>query len=196
TVAFSFIVICVSADVVSLTNPVFYYNFSAFSLSTGLLTARYCQPNVRQNFLYVIGSFRQGSVLSYLVVEIGWLTVLWIFWLASGSYAAWTDDQIFAADPTQASCNFGIFGDGAASQLCHEIKAIMAFSFLLWLLLMGYTILLLVLGIRAQDGGHPPWKTSVRDGSLLHPASKAVRSPAQVEAAPATFSQSYPPVPK
>ncbi|KAI9512713.1 hypothetical protein F5148DRAFT_1161025 [Russula earlei] len=185
TVVFSLIVICVSADVVSLTNG-FFSNFPGFSLATGLITFVTIIP------MYFIDSFRQGSVFSYLVVEIGWLTVLWIFWLTSGSYAAWTDDQIIALDPAETSCNFGIFGDGPVSQVCHEIKAIIAFSFLLWLLLMGYTILLLVLGVRAQGGGHSPWKSSVRDGTLLYPA-EIVRSPAQVEAAPASFS--YPPVP-
>lgn len=72
--------------------------------------------------------------------------------MSSGSYAAWTDGQVTTAFPGESNCDFGIFGgchsfvldsffdtyailaDPRATQGCHEIKAIMAFSFLTWIL--------------------------------------------------------------
>jgi len=190
TILFSVIVICLSADLISLTQPVFYYNFSAFSLATGLISILSLTP------MYIIDNNRQGSFFSYIVVEIGWFSILWIFWLTSGSYAAWTDDQIISVFPDEASCSFGVFSADGATRGCHEIKAITAFSFLLWILIMGYLITLIVLGVRAHQSGHPAWKTGVRDGAILYVSEKPVGSPVQLGAPPPSIPQSYPPAPQ
>jgi len=190
TIAFSVIVMCLSADLISLTEPVTYFPFAALALSTSLFTILTVIP------MYVIDMFRQGSLFSYIVVEIGWLSVLWVLWLSSGSYAAWTDNQLSILDPSESSCSFGLFGDPGIYQACHEIKAIMAFSFLLWILLMAYTVLLLVLSMRAHQQGRPAWTAGVRDGVLLYSSDKTVGSPSQVAATPPTIHQSYPPPPQ
>jgi len=129
---------------------------------------------------------------SWIIVEIGWLSVLWIFWLTSGSYAAWTDDQLILILPSESSCSFGVFSADGVSRGCHEIKAVTAFSFLLWILLLGYTIMLIVLSLRAQQNGHPPWKTSVRDGTLFYVSEKSMGNSVQVMATPPSIPQSYP----
>ena len=36
----------------------------------------------------VIDILRRGAFTSLVIVEIGWLSVLWILWLATGAYAA------------------------------------------------------------------------------------------------------------
>jgi hypothetical protein len=186
---FSVIVICLSADLISATSPL-YFQFSGLALATGLLTVLTVTP------MFVVDMFRQGSFFSWVLVEISWLGFLWVLWLSSGSYAAWTNDQLLL---DQSSCNFGFLGIGdvdgleTASRSCHEIKAIMAFSFLVWLMVLGYTATLLILAIRAHERGHSAWKTSVRDGVLLYPAAKTMGHAAQAPTALATIPQSYPP---
>jgi len=189
TLLFSFIVMCLSASLISLTEPVFYYKFSALALSTSLLTL------LTVFVMFVIDMLRQGSFFSYIVVEIAWLSLLWIFWLSSGSYAAWTDNQITDAFPLESTCDFGFFHSSAAVQGCHEIKGIMAFSFLLWILLMTYTIVLLVLAIRAHERGNPAWTTGVRDGVLFYSPRKTMGGDAQFQATPTSIiplSQPHP----
>jgi len=182
TILFSVIVMSLSADLISLTTPIFYYKFSALALATSLLTM------FSVGVMLVVDLLRQGSVFSYIVVEIGWLSILWVLWLSSGSYAAWTDGQLINAFPGESSCTFGFFSDSRAVQICQEIKAIMAFSFLTWILLMSYTVLLLLLAIRAQEQGNSAWTSGVRDGVLFYSIRKTTGGTAQVQAAQATYS--------
>jgi len=186
TLLFALIVMSLSANLISLTEPVFYYKFSALALSTSLLTLFTVTP------MLVIDMLRQGSFFSFIVVEIVWLSVLWVLWLSSGSYAAWTDGQLIAAFPNESTCNFGFFSLQGAVQGCHEIKAIMAFSFLLWILLMAYTVMLLILAIRAHERGNPPWTAGVRDGVLFYPSRKAMGGAAQIQTIPAGIPLSHP----
>jgi len=196
TILFSLIVLSLSADLVSVTAPS-YFTFSAFSLATGLISLLTVAP------MYIIDSLRSGSFFSYIIVEIGCFSVLWIFWLTSGSYAAWTDNQIISIIPEESSCNFGgLFADGpldfaGATRFCHEIKAITAVSFLLWILIIGYTNILIVLGIRAHKNGQPLWRTSVRDSTILQVSEGdvTVAGPTQIVAPPPSIPQpqTYPP---
>jgi len=190
TILFALIVMCISASLIALTEPFFYYKFSALSLSTSLLTMFTVIP------MFVIDKHRQGSVFSYIVVEISWLSFLWVLWLSSGSYAAWTDGQIIDAFPNESSCDFGLFSVQGAVQGCQEVKAIMAFSFLSWIILMGYTVTLLVLAIRAQERGNSAWTTGVRDGVLFYSSRKTMGGAAEVYAAPASIPLSYQPPPQ
>jgi len=186
TQLFSLIVLSISADLISLTEPLFYYKFSALALSTSLLTLLTATP------MSIIGRLRQGSIFSYIVVEISWLSVLWVLWLSTGSYAAWTDGQITAVFPGESNCDFGLFSAPRAVQGCQEVKTIMAFSFLLWILLMTYTITLLVLAIRAQERGNSAWTTGVHDGVLFYSSRKTTGGAAQVQVAPASIPLSHP----
>ncbi|KAH9007148.1 hypothetical protein EDB86DRAFT_3069807 [Lactarius hatsudake] len=184
---FSLIVLALSADLIGLTEPFFYYKFAALALATSIMTLFSVIP------MFVVDIYRQGSVFSYIIVEIGWLSFLWVLWLSSGSYAAWTNDQI---DIFGTSCgDFNFFGDSGFSKGCSEIKAIAAFSFLTWIILMGYTGVLLFLAIRAQERGHRVWKMSVREDTVLFEEAKSAGTPAQVPTVPASLPQSYPPAP-
>jgi len=159
TLVFSLIVMSLSADFVSVvTVQNTYSRFSGFALATSLLTLLTVGP------MFFVDWYRRGSFFSYIIVEVSWLSILWVFWLTSGSYSAWTNHEVYPV----GSCDFGPFDD-TDSRLCSEIRAIMAFSFLLWILLMFYTVLLLVLALRAQNQGHNVWTTGVRDGTLFYP---------------------------
>lgn len=61
---------------------------------------------------------------------------------------------------------------------------------------MGYTIILLVLGIRAHERGRPAWKTGVRDGVLFYPSEKTMGHAAQMPTPLVTIPQSHPPMPQ
>jgi hypothetical protein len=190
TISFAVIVMSISASLISLTEPLFYYKFSALSLSTALLTIFTVIP------MLVIDKLRQGSIFSYIIVEISWFSLLWVLWLSSGSYAAWTDGQIIDAYPGESSCDFRNFSVPGAVQGCQEIKAITAFSFLLWIMLMGYSVTLLALAIRAQERGKSAWTTGVRDGVLFYSSGKTTGGAAQVQTAPASIPLSYQPPPQ
>ncbi|KAI9466694.1 hypothetical protein BJY52DRAFT_9129 [Lactarius psammicola] len=177
----------ISADYLALTGGTLFHNeFAALALATSLLTLLTVIP------MFVVDRYRQGAIFSYIIVEIGWLSVLWVLWLASGADAASTDQQFFLG----SSCDFGFLGDdGGLSRGCNEIKAITAFSFLTWLILMTYTGVLLFLAIRAQERGQRVWKMSVREDAIFYSEAKFGGSPAQVPTVPASLPQSYPPAP-
>jgi len=170
TILFSVIVTCLSADVVYMIMPDYYS--SAVALAVSVLTILTVAP------MLIIDKLRRGSIFSYTGVEIGWLTILWIFWLGSGSFAAWADHYLIIGVPEEATCHYSdryYYDDDSRrmrSGFCYKIKAIIGFSFFLYLLLMAYTFTLLVLTLRAKGRGHPAWKTSVRDGVLLRPIEK------------------------
>jgi len=187
TLLFSLIVLCISADLVSLTSARSFFGFSALALATGLFTLITVGP------MFFVDMYRQGSILSYIVVEIGCLSVLGVLWLSSGSYAASSNNNLFGQIPAGSSCNFPDIATGiqVVDRVCHETQAIMGFSFLTWIILMGYTILLLVLSLRAQGRGHLVWKTSVSDGALLYTSEKALGSMGPTS--PSTHHQTYPP---
>jgi len=187
---FSLIVLSISADLISITEPLFYYKFSAFALATSLLTFMTVIP------MLVIDMIRQGAIFSYIITELVVLSVLWVLWLSSGSYAAWTDNQLIGLDPLESSCDFGNFDTGLFTQGCQEIKAVMAFSFLTWIILMAYTGILLVVAIRAQGRGlQNVWSMSVREDAIFYPEAKSGETPVQVHTIPASLPQTYPPAP-
>ncbi|KAI0303075.1 hypothetical protein BC826DRAFT_1101218 [Russula brevipes] len=178
TILLSVIVMSLSADLVSIYAPD-YYKFSALALAISLLTILTVTP------MFIVDKLREGSIFSYA-------TILWILWLTSGAYAAWTEDGFLREYTEEATCQYyGRFG-AKNSLYCHETKAVIGFSFILWILLMAYTVTLLVLTLRAKERGHPAWTVSVRDGVLLHPAEKTTGSAIQLTTIPQSYSQAPP----
>jgi len=189
TLAFSLIVGALSADLIAMTEPYFYYKFSALALAISLLTLLTVGP------MFIVDLCLRGSFFSYIIIEVSWLSILWVLWLSSGAYVTWTDQQYIALDPEESNCEFVPFTINRFIQACHERKAIMAFSFLSWILLMFYTVTLLVLAFRAQSKGYTSnvWQTGVRDGTLFHSCEKFVGGTSQAVAPQAVVYQSYPP---
>ncbi|KAF8485100.1 hypothetical protein DFH94DRAFT_679586 [Russula ochroleuca] len=186
TMLFSFIVLALSADYVSLVPVSTYNHFAALALFTALTTLLTVTP------MLVIDMFRQGSFLSYIVVEIAWLSILWVFWLSCGSDAASFDSLLISASPAESSCaGFS----GVLAETCGEIKAIMAFSFLSWILLMAYTIVLLVLAIRAHQRGNSAWTTSMATGGAAQVYATPVTIPLSPSRPHYTFSHANPQIP-
>jgi hypothetical protein len=143
-VLFSVIVLALAAALLHTTESQgFYFIFDALALAVSLLTLLTVTP-----FL-VFDHIRTGFVTSKIVVELTVLGVLSILWLGT------------AADT--ASYNSFAVGCGSDSS-CGEIQAIEAFSFLNWILLMGYCVTLLVFSIMHSRRGHSGvWHSSVKE---------------------------------
>jgi len=208
TLVFSFIVLSLSAALVSLTGQALSLSFSGLPLATSLLTLLAVGP------MFFVDWYRKGSYFSYVVVEVSCLSLLWILWLSSAASTAQKDQVISQVFSGQSGCSWSSYtstispypyGQNPANygypsglnHACHEIKAIMAFSFLTWLLLMFYTVTLLVLALRARSRGHNVWQSAVSDGTLFYPSDPSEKvgsgAPQAVATQPAVY-QSYPPL--
>jgi len=128
TILFSVIVTCLSADVVYMMMPDNYS--SAVALAVSVLTV------LTVALMLIIDKLRRGSIFSYTGVEIVWLTILWVLWLGSGSFAAWADHYLIIDVPEEATCHYSdryYYDDDSRrmrSGFCYKIKAIIGFSFL------------------------------------------------------------------
>jgi len=132
--------------------------------------------------MLIVDICRQGSVLSYIVFEIVWLSILSVLWLLSGTFTVLVDGQIILSPDNLRD-----------TQGSHEIKGIIAFLFLASILLMSYTAVLLVLAIRAKGQGNSAWTTDIRDGVLFYSARKTTGGAAQVQTVLAPIPYSLPP---
>ncbi|KAI0301864.1 hypothetical protein B0F90DRAFT_256528 [Multifurca ochricompacta] len=161
TTVFAFIVMCLSADLLSFTGPLF--PLSGLALFTALFTLVLLVP-----ILVVVDLLQKETILSRIVIEVICLTILWIFWLSSAAYAAWIDSAFGIIDPSSCGPDLG----------CHEIQAIAALSFITWIQLFAYSATLLWFAFQAQTADSKVWVSSVRDGIVFHPTPKIVEEPA------------------
>ncbi|TBU31292.1 hypothetical protein BD311DRAFT_752995 [Dichomitus squalens] len=138
-----------------------YYVYAALGIATGGLTF-FTVP-----VLLLVDFLRTGAFTSYIIVELSWLSVLWVLWLATG---ALTVNDTAAVGVFQ-SCDYIFVW---VNQICHETQAIEAFSFLAWIVLMGYTVTLLVIALISARRGKPIWTSSVKQYA---PAPAATAQP-------------------
>lgn len=117
--------------------------FASLGVATAVLTLVSVVP------MFVIDFLRKGAATSFVVVELAVLGVLWVLWLAT------------AAD----TANFG--SCSSTDTWCSQFQAAEAFSFLAWLALMAYWIILLVFAIIAANNGHGQiWFTGVTEADF------------------------------
>ncbi|KIM83956.1 hypothetical protein PILCRDRAFT_818986 [Piloderma croceum F 1598] len=175
SIVFSVIVLGLAAYLQSLTNV--ELNFVDLAIATAVLTI------VTLPVLLIVDLIRDGAFTSMVVVELSWLFVLWVLWLATGADAAQVSSNFFS------SCDF-VFS--LSNQICHEVQAIVGFSFLIWLLLMVYSIVILVMAIIASTRGNSPWTSTVKRGNFLAPATGA-QSGGGAAHSPIMHQHQYPP---
>ncbi|KAJ7499323.1 hypothetical protein FB451DRAFT_954409, partial [Mycena latifolia] len=156
---FAVIVLGLSAALTSTTEEFLagYFEFAALAIATAALTLITLPIMIALEFLRPSTAFT-----SMIVVELSWLSILWVLWLAT------------AADSAQAGQLTFISGCGYINNsiegACRETAAIQAFSFLNWIILMTYTTLILVLTIIASARKHTGvWKSSVADAPFFTP---------------------------
>jgi ABC-type multidrug transport system fused ATPase/permease subunit len=170
---FSLITLSLAAHFTSTTEEVIsgYYYFAVLAIATSVLTL------VSLPVLLIVDMIRTGAFTSMVVVEVGWLSILWVLWLATGADAADVSSKIFIS-----GCDY----KNRLAILrtpCHEAAAITAFSFLTWLVLLGYVILLLTFSIIGSNKGHRVWTSSVKETDFL-----AAPAGAQDGGYPTTFA--------
>jgi len=129
--------------------------------------------------ILVLEHIRKGLVTSLLVVELGWVGFLWVLWLAAGGEAAST-----GVDASTCSRL-----NSASQTLCSSLVAITAFSFLNWIILLGWFGTLVTFG---AINNH--WNHSVPDTDLTKKHSTGAAGQPTMAAAPgATPYGAYPP---
>lgn len=117
--------------------------FDDLGVATSVLTLISIVP------MLIIEFLRQGAVTSWVIIELAWLGFLCVMWLAT------------AAD----TANYGSCTN--SSPACSQFQTVEAFSFLAWLLLGGYWMVLLVCTIVAFSNGQTRiWITAVTDADF------------------------------
>jgi hypothetical protein len=162
TLVFAVIVLALSAHLTSLTAPV-VFDFEGLGIAVGVLSL------ITMPVMIGVDFARRGAFTSMVLVELIWTFILWVLWIATAALAA-EESQISFGD-FSASCNFE---NTIVAGECHELAAIEAFSFLAWLLLMGYNITLLVFAIMGASRGNRTWTSSVGDGLLTPKGGEGV----------------------
>ncbi|KIM84206.1 hypothetical protein PILCRDRAFT_818536 [Piloderma croceum F 1598] len=160
-VLFSVIVLALAAALINTTESLgFYYVFSALALAVSILTL------LTVGLLLVFDHIRTGFVTSRIVVELIVLGILSILWLATAADTA--SFNSFAVGCGADSCwscpsqHHDVNSNHDAA--CGEIQAIEAFSFLNWIILMGYCITLLAFSIiHSRRGNNGVWHSSVKE---------------------------------
>ncbi|KAJ8518677.1 hypothetical protein ONZ45_g4268 [Pleurotus djamor] len=138
-----------------------------------------------------VGLFRRNAITSMIITEIVGISVLWILWIA---LAALTTETVNFAFP---------LGCGAYLPLgmayCNSLTAIQGISFVIWLLLMCYSMAVLIMAIVAQTRGNSVWRVSVNEVSFLERPGqgKQVATPAstpamQMQTAPTYYASPSP----
>ncbi|KZO99418.1 hypothetical protein CALVIDRAFT_534407 [Calocera viscosa TUFC12733] len=106
----------------------------------------------------VIDFFRKGVFTSWTAVELGWVGVLWVLWLATGADAA-----SIATVACEVFCVNDGFGDNFCSgsgSICSQIRAVAAFGFIGFFILVAIWVWTLVIAIRAHNvGDQHVWTT-------------------------------------
>jgi len=142
-----------------------------------------------------IDFFRKGAVTSMVLVELSWVFVLKILWVA-------------ASGETTAEGCIAFFDDGFDDDFAEDvtcgprIQALRALSWLNFLILLGWFITLIVLALTSQRRGNPKVWTSSVTGTDFHAQHQTGVLPQQqmpyqqtpMQEQQTGYSQGYPPV--
>ncbi|KAJ7466423.1 hypothetical protein FB451DRAFT_1137944 [Mycena latifolia] len=161
------------------------FSYSGLAIATSVITMATVPVMIALEII------RPGGVTSMIVFELGWLSFLWVLWLATGADAAQATTVLRvllvcgSEAEAEAESDSIDFGDGVSvptddptAGICPETSAIVAFAFLNWILLLGYTATLLVMSLMATNRKHVGvWQSSVADAPLdATPSSPIPRS--------------------
>jgi len=162
SITFAIIVLGLSAHLTSQSEEFFNvtFTFAALAIASAVITV------VTLPVLLIVDLLRNGAFTSMVVVELPWLFIVWVLWLAAGADTANANSLLF-----DSSCSFvrEVF-----LPTCHEVQAIEGFSFLNWIMLMAYSIVVFVMAIIGSTRGHKTWTTSVKNANFLGPAEGGV----------------------
>ncbi|KAJ7826811.1 hypothetical protein B0H14DRAFT_3722209 [Mycena olivaceomarginata] len=136
---------------------------------------------------------RPGAYFTSMIIfEILWLGFLSVMWLASGAAQAVENIVLTAACTVDSSDDFDGFSDdprpdNSLQTICGEARAIAAFGFLNWLILMFYTLTVMIMSCVAMSRKRGRvWTESFANAPLSAPAS------AENGPIPRSYQSSYP----
>ncbi|CAE6458419.1 unnamed protein product [Rhizoctonia solani] len=148
--AFSLIVLGISGHWVSLLQGVGSFAPSAsFSVAVSVITWAFMFP------LLLVSALRRGSFLSWVAIELGICGFLWVLWLASAAYITSLTAGI------TLNCDFAAYSE--LESVCRQYQAIQAFSWLNWLILFAYIVLVLIFAVKAMNKGQSVWTMEITD---------------------------------
>jgi len=152
SVALSVIVLGVASDLTDFTTHAFipfYWSFQALAIATAVLTL------LTLPIMLIVDLMRPGTWLSKIVVELAWVFILWVLWLATAGSTSTVNATLLSHDCTRYP--------GRSSTACSEIQVTEAFAFINWLLLLSYTVLVLTFSVSSAIKGQVVWFLSVRE---------------------------------
>ncbi|EIW56535.1 uncharacterized protein TRAVEDRAFT_49360 [Trametes versicolor FP-101664 SS1] len=152
------LVLSLGADLTALSEKYFqgFDNFEVFGIAVGVLNV------VTVTVMLVVDYLRTGAFTSMVLVELIWISILWVLWLAEGALTANDTSAVFQ------TCDFV---STLLNQACNETRAIEAFAFITWLVLLAYTITLLTVALINASRGAPMWTSSVKQHPSVVPSS-------------------------
>ncbi|KAG8762806.1 hypothetical protein FRC11_007680 [Ceratobasidium sp. 423] len=149
--AFSLIVLGISGYWVSQLEGVAtsLATSSSFSLAVAVITWAFMFP------VLLVSTMRRGSFLSWVAIELGICGLLWVLWLASASYTTSMSAGVTLNCDLAFSVEF--------ESVCRQYQAIQAFSWLNWLILFAYIVLVVILAVKAMNRGQSVWTMEITD---------------------------------
>ncbi|TFK74476.1 hypothetical protein BDN72DRAFT_893161 [Pluteus cervinus] len=181
----SLIALALSAHISAVTGDFFfgYFTFAAMALAVAILSVLSIPAMI------TVDMKRKGALTSMIVVEIGWLGLLWVLWLAAGGLGAQATGVVWPS-----GCGFV---NKEVDTMCREFPAVTALSFINWFILFSYTMTILVLSIMAASRGHSVWFSSVSQTDFfapaIAPAVQAVQVVPVMGGMPVQYTGQYPP---
>ncbi|KAF7350561.1 hypothetical protein MSAN_01615800 [Mycena sanguinolenta] len=169
-VVFALIALGVAAAFTSTTTSLVdeTFPFAALGIATAVFTIVTVPPMIALEML------RPGGPTSMIIVEILWLAILSIMWLATGADTASNTVGCNTAQDKEATAiehEFGVPTSETPDGICSELSALEAFAFLNWIILMGYIGMLLVMSLMAASRKHTNvWTSSVANAPFSEPA--------------------------
>ncbi|KAJ7638458.1 hypothetical protein FB45DRAFT_1023250 [Roridomyces roridus] len=180
--AFSVIVLGLSAALTSTTEKFLdgYFIFAALAIATSSLAM------ITLPVMILLEILRPGGFTSMIMVEVSWLFILSVLFLATGA-----DGAQAASDTFTFSCGDYIPTVAAA---CRETSAIQAFSFLNWIILMAYSVFIFASpsSLQIARGLASGSRLLPRRRSLAPAETSAVQMEATPTTIPASTSTGYP----
>ncbi|KAH9483117.1 hypothetical protein JR316_0005218 [Psilocybe cubensis] len=160
-----------------------YFSFAALAIATGILTF------LTLPVMLFFSRTRKGAIVNLVIIEAIWTFVLWVLWVAVGGSAAGTN--FIAACDNNFVVDF--YADIGLKTVCGEMKALTAFGFLTWFILLAFNIFLFFLVIRQHMRGNSNvWTGYIAETDFDHEGAGAGSGVVEQKISP-TFSPQYPP---
>lgn len=133
TLMLAIVVLGISGHLIAI-RPTDYWRFAALAVAVSSLTILTLPVILIVNTMFVRDHrISQERILGEAV----WLTIMWILWLSTGANATRAAREHFFA----GACSFF---SGYPNKICNEFKVVEAFAYIIFIILLCYTIGLMV----------------------------------------------------